>query len=215
MHNGDVVDLIWRRIMNSELRGFIDALKVDHIRSPTNYRAVLQEIATQIPTISTSSFFRGSPRGVSELRQDSQEYTRDGKCPTTGVHTSDGKLYIGNFIGPRWMDDDVRPHHDKIRAAQLKHGGHNPRGTGGGYKGRNSGSNHFNFQKKKNQNLIWKNKQKVVKLQAQVAKLKGVQAQKQQDNTGNTNQVVFADPIDDQAGTAFGGKNSKKKRTGN
>ena len=37
MHNGNVVDLIWRRVMNSELEGFIDALKVDHIRSPTNY----------------------------------------------------------------------------------------------------------------------------------------------------------------------------------
>lgn len=203
MHNGDVVDLIWKKVLNSELKGFLDALKVDNIRAPKEYRTLLQEIATQIPNISTSSSFRGggSPRGVSELRQVTG-YTRDGECPDHGVHTGEGQLYIGNYHGNKWFEDDVKPYHDEIRTARQKQYG----GNNGG--GNNPKKSNFR-EKKKTQNLIRKNKRKVAQLQSQVAELNKVKEQKLKDTPAN--RVLFKDPIDDQAGTAFGGKNGKKK----
>ena len=43
------------------------------------------------------------------------DFTRDGLCPTNGVYTSDGKLFVGNYPGRRWFDDDVKPYHDQIK----------------------------------------------------------------------------------------------------
>ena len=40
--------------------------------------------------------------------------TRDGNCPTQGVHTSDDSLFNGNYSVKKWNSDAVKPYHQEI-----------------------------------------------------------------------------------------------------
>ena len=41
-------------------------------------------------------------------------YTRDEKCPTQGVHTPYGSLFIASYSGEKWNSDAVKPYHQEI-----------------------------------------------------------------------------------------------------
>ena len=98
MHNDDILDEIWPKILNTELRDFVMALKVDQTRNPRYYKKILQAIATEVPKLAMTGSYR---RDVSEVQSDvgvSKDYTREGDCPDNGV-MSDGKIVIGNYTG--------------------------------------------------------------------------------------------------------------------
>ena len=50
-HDGDIVDKLWNKIMNTELSSFVEALKVNYNQNPRSYRLILQDIAAQIPNL--------------------------------------------------------------------------------------------------------------------------------------------------------------------
>ena len=60
LHNADVVDMIWKKVTKPELNQYVVALKVQFQREPRNYQEVLQEIASQIPTLTISTFRKSS-----------------------------------------------------------------------------------------------------------------------------------------------------------
>ena len=134
-HDGDIVDKIWRKILNSELSAYIEAFKVQHNQNPMSFRDILLDVATQIANLKKVTF----RRNVSDMSSGKSGYTRDGECPMDGVYTADGKLFIGTYPGARWFDEDVKPYHDKIREIRKKNPrtGKSRRGKGGGYANRN------------------------------------------------------------------------------
>ena len=56
MHNADIVEIIWQRVSNAELSQYLTALKVQFQHQPRNYREVLQDIASQVPSIGVDTF---------------------------------------------------------------------------------------------------------------------------------------------------------------
>ena len=48
LHNADIVDMIWKKVLNAELIQYVIAIKVQYQRIPRNYQLVLQDIAGQI-----------------------------------------------------------------------------------------------------------------------------------------------------------------------
>ena len=108
-HDGDIVDKLWKKIQNPELSSFVEALKVQYSQQPRTFDKILQDIATQIPNLRKDTF----KRNVSELKVGI-EHTREGTCPTHGVFTAEGKLFVGNYPASRWLDDDVKEHHAQI-----------------------------------------------------------------------------------------------------
>jgi hypothetical protein len=64
-------------------------------------------------------------RRISEIQQGSGEsggFTFDGSTPSSGAHTSDGKLYCGTYSPSRWFSDDVKPFHEQIKEHRDKQG---------------------------------------------------------------------------------------------
>ena len=51
MHNADIFDIIWKKVINAELRQYLTALKVQFQHQHQNYREVLQDIVIQVPSI--------------------------------------------------------------------------------------------------------------------------------------------------------------------
>ena len=51
MHNDDIVEIIWQRVSNAELSQYPTALKVQFQHQPRNYREVLQDIVSRVPSI--------------------------------------------------------------------------------------------------------------------------------------------------------------------
>jgi len=47
-------------------------------------------------------------------------HTKLGPCPDTGVHKSDGSLYIGNYETNKWLHESVKPYHKEIMLARKK-----------------------------------------------------------------------------------------------
>ena len=60
-HNAEIVEIIWKRVSNVELRHYLTALKVQFQHQLCNIREVLQDIASQVPSISVDTL-----RNVSE-----------------------------------------------------------------------------------------------------------------------------------------------------
>ena len=60
MHNVDVVEIKWQRFRNAELSQFLTAPKVRFQKQPHNYREVLQDIASQVPSIRVDTFRKAS-----------------------------------------------------------------------------------------------------------------------------------------------------------
>ena len=105
-HDGDIVDKIWKKILNPELSAYVEALKVQYGQNPRSFREILLDIATQVPNLKKVAF----RRNVSEVVSGSG-FTRGGECPMDGVYTAEGKLFIGTYPGSRWFDEDVKPYH--------------------------------------------------------------------------------------------------------
>lgn len=194
-HNGDIVDSLWGRIQNAELQPYVQALKVQYSQNPRSYNLILQDIASQIPTLARNPGFR---RNVSECGTEEMEVTRDGDCPKSGAITPNGKLYIGNYPGNKWNDSKVRPYHKRINDARAR----NPVGNRGGGSGNRRGGKYGN--RKGNA------KRKIAQLTAEIKSLKGANnatAVDIHDQDGKKGPDVKAD-----SSNAFGGRSSKNPK---
>ena len=60
MHSADIVEIISQRVSNAGLSQYITALKVQFQHQPCNYREVLQDIASQVPSIGVDTFRKAS-----------------------------------------------------------------------------------------------------------------------------------------------------------
>ena len=184
--NGDIVDDLWARIQNADIQMYISSLKVDYQRTPRSYQEILQDIAAEIASKSAISF--------STTRNVSATYTRQGPCPKQGAHKDDGTLFIGNYTADAWRSDSVKPYHQEILNARSTDGGGSS-GDGANNGGHNSRSH------KRRIKAIKRNKKKLHKLNQQIAAAKA--------QLKDTSATEAADSDGDNAGNAFGGKNSK------
>ena len=105
LHNSDVVEMICKNVTNPELNQYVVALKVQLKRELRNYQEVLQDIASQIPTLPINTF-----RKASEVGRIVDENSGFDKCPNSGTYGADGKLYIGKYLYQKWKDNSIRPH---------------------------------------------------------------------------------------------------------
>ena len=64
IHNADIVEIIWKRVIDDELSQYLTALKVQFQHQPRNYREVLQDIANQVPSIGVDTFRKASEVSV-------------------------------------------------------------------------------------------------------------------------------------------------------
>ena len=185
-HDGDVIDWIWRHVQSGELSQHMSALKVGQSVHLRTSRQILQEIAKEVPNLSKASNFE--PR-ISEIQQGSSEssgFTFDGSTPSSGAHTSDGKLYCGTYSPSRWFSDDVKPFHDQIREHRDQHGQRNT--------------------KSRNAN------RKLQQLKTQNAELKrNLSALKSGGHNGDDD-TAATEESQDNAGDAFGGRESMQKK---
>jgi len=172
--------------MASELNTFISTLNVEFSRIQTcSYKLLLQDIAAEIATRKgTTPVDR---RGVNAT------YTKEGNCPQTGVHTPDGKIYIGSYPRDKWSSDLVKPYHAEITA--------NCNSSEGG--GTNSTRN-----QKRTVNAVKRQKRKLKALKEKVKTAEAaVTAIASNDGSDS-----FDDEDTNQAGNNFGGKNLKKAK---
>jgi hypothetical protein len=147
---------------------------------------------------------------ISEVHQ-TDKFTFDGDIPSTGCHTSDGKLFCGSYSNDRWFSKETEPYRSEITAIREStrgQGGRNPRKRGGG-------GNRTSHAKRKLQELTKSNE----KLQIQLSAL-------QSRDIPDTGRVVSADESASTttsltggsstsastlgAGTAFGGRNEMR-----
>jgi hypothetical protein len=186
-HDGDVIDWIWDHVQCGELSQHLTALKVGQSLNMRTSKQILQELAKEVPNLSNASDFK--PR-ISEIQQGSGEsggFTFDGSTPSSGAYTSDGKLYCGTYSPSRWFSDDVKPFHDRIREHRDK-------------EGRNS-------TKSKNAN------RKLQELKAQNAQLKRNLSALKSGGQNGDDDTAATEESNDNAGDAFGGKESMRKKS--
>jgi hypothetical protein len=148
----------------------------------------------EIPNLSKGSNFQ--PR-ISETRQ-TEEYTFDGNAPTTGVHTADGKLYCGTYSPDRWFSDDIKPFRDQIIELRNKYGNGSNRKKSGN---RNRGNDQAKDARRQLQELKKQNKETT----------RNLSALKSDGGDNKRSDAKDNDVKDQNAGDAFGGKNSMKK----
>ena len=115
MHNEDVVDLLWKKLNNSELATFVASVKVSYRRNRQKYTKILEEIATHIPTGKTPP---STTAGRLQLKTRGKNNRNTSACPTEGAHLRYGTLYTGSYTYKQWVSSVVTPHHDKIRASR-------------------------------------------------------------------------------------------------
>ena len=89
MHNAEIVEIIWKRVSNVELRHYLTALKVQFQHQPCNNREVLQDIASQVPSIEVDTFRKASEVSV--------QGTESGGAPYQGVYDSNRLLFHGTY----------------------------------------------------------------------------------------------------------------------
>jgi len=188
VNNGDIVDALWDRILTADLQLYAASLKVDYMRNPRNYRLILQDLAAEV----ASKTSNGNPG-----RNVSATYTRKGPCPSTGVHTTQGEVFIGNYDNGKWKDPSVVPHHQEILQARLRDGGGKPR---------NDDSTSGSKQAAKS---VRRSQKKLKKLTKQIATVKA-QLQELDSSSSKEKAVDGNAKADDNARNAFGGKNSKQ-----
>ena len=59
-----------QRVSNTELSQYINALKVQFQHQPRNYREVLQDVVSQVPSIGVDTFRKASEVSVKEKNQE-------------------------------------------------------------------------------------------------------------------------------------------------
>ena len=193
VHNGDIVDALWGKIQGSDIQTFLASLKIDYQRNPErSYKLILQDIAAEVAAKQRRVSFAPGTRGMSAT------YTRQGTCPTDGVHTKEGSIFIGNYDRNKWNHESVKPYHQEIIKARADH-------DGGPDKGRNNSK-----LRKRTINAIKSNRKKLKQLQSQIAAAKSsLKSASEAENDSQDDKAVEVD--NDKAGNSFGGKNSKKK----
>jgi hypothetical protein len=191
VNNGDIVDELWDRIQATDLQLYVASLKIDYQRNPRDYKLILQDIAAEAGKASTAT--------VTFARGVSATYTRKGSCPNSGVHTSDGSIYIGSYDRYKWQSDSVRQYHQEILQARNSHGGGNGNERGG----------HSSRNEKRRLNAIKRNKKKLKKLETKIAAMKSQVTESDKDNTSD-DKDKGKESKSGNAGDAFGGKKSKR-----
>ena len=107
MPNADIFEINYKRVGNAELSQYLTALKVQFHHQPCNYREVLQNIASQVPSI-----------GVDTLRKSSEvsvQGTESEEAPDQGVYDSNRLLFHGTYPEKKWFGDSVKPHWEDMR----------------------------------------------------------------------------------------------------
>ena len=99
--------------MNPELSQYITALKVKFQRQPRDYQEILQDIASQVPSLYAPNF-----RKASEVV--TQDHSQAKWCPDKGSYDNHGKLYIGKYPFHKCIDESVKPHSDEIRSDRYQ-----------------------------------------------------------------------------------------------
>ena len=110
MHNADVVEIIRKRVRNAKLSQYITALKVQFQHQPRNYREVLQDIVSQVPSIGVNKFRKASEVSV--------QGTDSVGAPDQGVYDSNMLLFHGTYPETKWFSDLVKPHWEDICRAR-------------------------------------------------------------------------------------------------
>ena len=106
MHNVDIVEIIWQRVNNAELSQYLTALKIQFQHQPHNYREVLKDIASQMPSIGIGTFQKASEVSV--------QGTESGGAPDQGIYDSNGLLFHGTYPEKKRFSDSVKPHWEDI-----------------------------------------------------------------------------------------------------
>ena len=89
LHNADVIDIIWKKIMNPELSQYVTEFKVQFQRQPQYYQDILQEIARQLSSLHVPNLRKASKFGT-------QDHIQTKGYSSKGAYDNHGKLYIGN-----------------------------------------------------------------------------------------------------------------------
>jgi hypothetical protein len=133
-HDDDVIDWIWSHVQNSKLTQLISGLKVGQSFQVRTSRQILQEIAKEIPNLVKGTNFQ--PR-ISQIGQVG--FTFEGEAPSSGAHTSDGKLFCGTYLPNRWFHNDMKAFRQEITGIRSNNlewtggwRGGNRNGKGGG-----------------------------------------------------------------------------------
>jgi hypothetical protein len=184
VNNGDIVDDLWDRVQASDLQLYVASLKVEYQRNLRDYKLILQDIAAEAGKKMTVTFARSA--------NVSATYTRKGPCPSSGVHTTDGDIFIGSYDKDKWQSDQVRQYHQEILKARTNDGGSNQ-----------DGRQQLQGQKRKI-NAIKRNRKKLKTLEAKIA------AAKAQLKQSGKKESSAEDEQHSNAGDAFGGKRSRQ-----
>jgi hypothetical protein len=205
-HDDDVIDWIWSHVQNSELTQLMSALKVGQSFQVRTSRQILQEIAKEIPNLVKGTNFQ--PR-ISQLGQVG--FTFEGEAPSSGAHTSDGKLFCGTYAPVRWFHEDMKAFRQEITDIRSN----NPEWTGGRRGGNRNGkgggkSGAFAGGKKQTQPHSKQARRKLAALQKQNADLKRNLSSLKAEAAASEHDALDKH---NKAGDAFGGKNSMRDRT--
>ena len=175
-------------MMNPELSQYVTALKVQFQRQPRDYQQILQDIASQVPSLHVPDFRKASKVGT-------QDHSQTKGCPDKGAYDKHGKLYIGTYPFHKWTDESVKPHWDEIHSA--------------GSQGKEKESSHKKYQEKKREQAqlgtaILQLLTKKSRIEASIASIvtdDSTSATTMSDTTG--------------AGNSFGGRAEKVSKKGN
>ena len=107
MHNADIVEIFWKRVSNAELSQYLTALTVQVQHQPRSYRWVLQDIASQVPSIGVDTFQKASEVPFQGIKS--------GGAPDQGVYDSNRLIFHGTYPEKKWFSDSVKPHWGDIR----------------------------------------------------------------------------------------------------
>ena len=110
MHNAYIVENNWQRSSNAELSQYINALKVQFQHQSCNYREVLQDIASQVPSIGVDTLQKASEVSV--------QGTDSGGALDQGVYDSNGLLFYGTYPEKKCFSASVKPHWEDICRAR-------------------------------------------------------------------------------------------------
>ena len=187
-HDGDVIDWIWRHVQSGELSQHLSALKVGQSIHARTSREILQDIAKEVPNLIKGSSFEPRISGV----EHTSGFTFEGGAPDSGVKTTDGKLYCGSYSPSSWFSDSIKPYHAQINDIREKHG----RGK----------------SKPRDNHKSTAATRKLQQVTQQYDLLKRKLAALKAEGTADASEDVADDQPTDNAGDAFGGQASMKKK---
>ena len=188
--NGDIVNALWKKIQDSGLQTFLAALKVKYMRNPRSYKLLLQDIAVEVEDKKPSAFVANCQAGINAV------FTREGKAPPTGVHTTDGSIFIGNYDNNKWASDSVKPFHKQILDARSQEGGGNQK--------------YPSWTDKRKVNALKRSKSKIKKLKTQL-KVSVAKLEKAGVTWADKDKEEEEVEDSDNAGDSFGGRKSESK----